>query len=260
MPLFVSMADRRLLSTFKTQTTNQKSKKIQATHVNKHSKGEWKQKLNQVFLLFFLNSPSIFNLCNSAMETILSSPSISPFLNPKPSSSKTLFSPSLHAQQQRQSSLFCTKNITCSLKKHNPQLLNPSLQVPRSWFAHAQQGLAALALSLALSFSPLLYTNGNALASEFDVLNEGPPKDSYLVDDAGVISKVTKSDLKQLLSDLESRKNFHINFITVRKLTVRILAFSFWWSFVCSKLFWVLMLMKVLVILDIEYWWWCNWL
>lgn len=59
------------------------------------------------------------------------------------------------------------------------------------------------------------------------MLNEGPPKDSYLVDDAGVISKVTKSDLKQLLSDLESRKNFHINFITVRKLTVRVLAFSF---------------------------------
>ncbi|ESR46418.1 hypothetical protein CICLE_v10002001mg [Citrus x clementina] len=161
------------------------------------------------------------------METILSSPSISPFLNPKPSSSKTLFSPSLHAQQQRQSSLFCTKNITCSLKKHNPQLLNPSLQVPRSWFAHAQQGLAALALSLALSFSPLLYTNGNALASEFDVLTEGPPKDSYLVDDAGVISKVTKSDLKQLLSDLESRKNFHINFITVRKLTSKADAFEY---------------------------------
>lgn len=64
-----------------------------------------------------------------------------------------------------------------------------------------------------------MYT-GNALASEFDVINEGPPKDSYVVDDAGVLSRVTKTDLKQLLSDLESRKNVKINFITVRKLTV----------------------------------------
>lgn len=52
------------------------------------------------------------------------------------------------------------------------------------------------------------------------MINEGPPKESYVVDDANVLSRVTKSDLKRLLSDLESRKNFHINFITVRKLTV----------------------------------------
>lgn len=63
-------------------------------------------------------------------------------------------------------------------------------------------------------------SSGSALASEFDVLNEGPPKDSYVVDDAGVLSRVTKSDLKALLSDVEKRKGFHINFITVRKLTV----------------------------------------
>ena len=62
--------------------------------------------------------------------------------------------------------------------------------------------------------------SGNALASEFDVINERPPKEAYVVDDAGVLSRVTKSDLKRLLSDLESRKNFHINFITLRKLTV----------------------------------------
>lgn len=52
------------------------------------------------------------------------------------------------------------------------------------------------------------------------MINERPAKDSYVVDDAGVLSRVTKSDLKRLLSDLESRKNFHINFITLRKLTV----------------------------------------
>lgn len=64
-------------------------------------------------------------------------------------------------------------------------------------------------------------------ASEFDVINEGPPKDSYVVDDAGVLSRVTKSDLKRLLSDLEYRKKFHINFITVRKLTSKADAFEF---------------------------------
>lgn len=68
---------------------------------------------------------------------------------------------------------------------------------------------------------------GNALASEFDVLNEGPPKDSYVVDDAGVLSRVTKSDIKRLMSELEYKKNFHINFVTVRKLTVSCFCFFF---------------------------------
>ncbi|CAI0551092.1 unnamed protein product, partial [Linum tenue] len=48
-----------------------------------------------------------------------------------------------------------------------------------------------LALSLALSFTPV--TANNALASEFDVINEGPPKDAYVVDDAGVLSR-SKAD------------------------------------------------------------------
>ncbi|KAF2316899.1 hypothetical protein GH714_042240 [Hevea brasiliensis] len=55
----------------------------------------------------------------------------------------------------------------------------------------------------------------------------GPPKDSYVVDDASVLSRVTKSDLRQLLSDLEARKNFKINFITVRKLTSKADAFEY---------------------------------
>ncbi|XVF42004.1 hypothetical protein PTKIN_Ptkin01aG0325400 [Pterospermum kingtungense] len=158
------------------------------------------------------------------METILSSHSLSPILNPKPSISKTLLSPSL---QPRSASVLVSKPFTCSLKKHTPQSLKqPSLTEPKNWLLHAQQGLAALAISLALNFSPVLYT-GNALASEFDVINEGPPQNSYVVDDANVLSKVTKSDLKQLLSDLESRKNLHVNFITVRKLTSKADAFEY---------------------------------
>ncbi|KAG5244877.1 hypothetical protein OIU76_002944 [Salix suchowensis] len=154
------------------------------------------------------------------METLLSSRTPSPLIAPKPSSSRSHSLPSL---QTRPNSLsFTPKTITSGLKKHTSE----SLSVPSSWLIHAQQGLAALALSLALNFCPLPYT-GNAQASEFDVLYEGPPKESYIFDDAGVLSRVTKSDLKQLLSDLESRKNFKINFVTVRKLTSKADAFEY---------------------------------
>ncbi|PON64423.1 TPM domain containing protein [Parasponia andersonii] len=159
------------------------------------------------------------------METILSSQSLFPLLNHKTSSPTTSFSPS--SLQPRSNSFFLTKPITSSLKKHSSQSLKPSLATPTSWFSYVQQGLAALALSLVLNFSPVLLPSGTALASEFDVLNEGPPKESYVVDDAGVLSRVTKSDLKRLLSDLESRKNFRINFITIRKLTSKADAFEY---------------------------------
>lgn len=152
------------------------------------------------------------------MDTILSSRTLSPLLNHRSSSpTKILLPPSL---QLGSNSLFLAKPITSSLKRHSSQPLKPSLLASTSWFSFAQHGLAAVALSLALNFCPVL-PSGSALASEFDVLNVGPPKDSYVVDDAGVLSRVTKTDLRNLLSDLESRKKFHINFITVRKLTVK---------------------------------------
>jgi len=88
----------------------------------------------------------------------------------------------------------------------------------RSWVSFLHHGLAAAALSLAISLAP---APAPAVASEFDVLNDGPPVDSYVVDDAGVLSRVTKSDVKRLARDLEARKNIRLNFITVRKLTVR---------------------------------------
>ncbi|KAK6915542.1 TPM domain [Dillenia turbinata] len=150
------------------------------------------------------------------METIFSPHSFSPLLNPKPSNPRTLVPNSLSPP----------KPITCSLKKCNLELAKSSTSIPKTWFSHVQQGLAALALSLALNFFPIL-PNGSALASEFDVLNEGPPQESFVVDDAGVLSRLTKSDLKRLLSDLEFRKNFHINFITVRKLTSKADAFEY---------------------------------
>ncbi|KAF0926436.1 hypothetical protein E2562_024158 [Oryza meyeriana var. granulata] len=93
-----------------------------------------------------------------------------------------------------------------------------------SWASFLQHGLAASALSLAISLAP---APAPAVASEFDVLNGGPPEDSYVVDDAGVLSRVTKSDVKRLIRDLESRKNIKINFITVRKLTSKADAFEY---------------------------------
>lgn len=85
-------------------------------------------------------------------------------------------------------------------------------------------GLAAAALSLAITLAP---APAPAAASEFDVLNDGPPVDSYVVDDAGVLSRVTKSDVKRLARDLEARKNIRLNFITVRKLTSKADAFEY---------------------------------
>ncbi|KAK3014550.1 hypothetical protein RJ639_010164 [Escallonia herrerae] len=157
------------------------------------------------------------------METLLGPHSFCPLFNPK-SSSKTLVHPSLLPRSSN--SLALTKPICSSLRKQLPQSTTQSFATPTSWFSHVHQGLAALAISLALNFCPLL-PSGPALASEFDVLNDGPPKESYVVDDAVVLNRVTKSDLKRLLTDLESRKNLHINFITVRKLTSKADAFEY---------------------------------
>lgn len=63
----------------------------------------------------------------------------------------------------------------------------------------AQRAACAGAAAL-LSLSSL---TGSAVASEFDVLAEPTPTKSYFVDDAGVLSRSTKSDLNKRLSILE---------------------------------------------------------
>lgn len=45
--------------------------------------------------------------------------------------------------------------------------------------------------------------SGAAVASEFDVLAEPRPTNTYFVDDAGVLSRSTKSDINKRLSILE---------------------------------------------------------
>lgn len=115
----------------------------------------------------------------------------------------------------------CRPAVSCSLKKQTQTQAGVAWRGDGgvgSWASFLHHGLAAAALSLALTLSP---APAPAVASEFDVLNDGPPADTYVVDDAGVLSRVTKSDVKRLARDLEARKNIRINFVTVRKLTVR---------------------------------------
>lgn len=80
-------------------------------------------------------------------------------------------------------------------------------------------GLAALGLSVALQLSPVVPLN-SALASEANILQEAPPLVSHVVDDAGVLSRLTRSDLKRLLTGIEERTGYHIDFVTLRKITV----------------------------------------
>lgn len=154
-------------------------------------------------------------LLAAAMETLLS-----------PS---TLFAPSLRGSRRPSLAASVSSRstvVSCALKR--PQAGAGAVAassshgdggvVGRGWMSFLHHGLAAAALSLAISLAP---APAPAVASEFDVLNDGPPVDSYVVDDAGVLSRVTKSDVKRLARDLEARKNIRLNFITVRKLTVR---------------------------------------
>lgn len=145
------------------------------------------------------------------METILSANSFCPLFK------TPLFQPK---------SASGLKPISYTLRNQISPSIKQSFHNSNSWFSLVNQGIAALAISLALNFSCPILTD-SALASEFDVLSDGPPAEAYVVDDAGVLSRVTKSDLKRLLSDLESRKGYHINVVTVRKLTSKADAFEY---------------------------------
>ncbi|KAI3776807.1 hypothetical protein L1987_46597 [Smallanthus sonchifolius] len=161
-------------------------------------------------------SPSPCSSKSLQMETILAPHSLSSLFNLKSSLQQ-------HNPKPTSLTLTPSKPICCNLKKDS--IFSSSPTNP-NWLSHVHHGLAALAISLALNFTPILAT-GSAFASEFDVLNDGPPKESYVVDDAGVLSRVTRSDLKKLLSDLEYRKKLRIDFVTVRKLTSKADAFEY---------------------------------
>ena len=49
----------------------------------------------------------------------------------------------------------------------------------------------------------LLLSPCNALANEFDIMNEPKPITNYVIDDAGVLNKTTRKNINDQLSRLE---------------------------------------------------------
>jgi len=66
----------------------------------------------------------------------------------------------------------------------------------------------------------LIFATSNqfSLASEFDILAEDEPRTSYLIDDASVLSRTSRDDINNRLSDLYQRTGYKLVVVTVRKL------------------------------------------
>ena len=103
--------------------------------------------------------------------------------------------------QSRKNRTQCKVQISCSSKETVTEKIATSL--------------TALGLSSALIFGAV----PPSFASESNILQEPPPV-THVIDDAGVLSRVTKADIKNLLNDLEDRTGFHIDVVTLRKITV----------------------------------------
>jgi uncharacterized protein len=65
-----------------------------------------------------------------------------------------------------------------------------------------------------------------ATANEFDLLSSGTP-DTYIVDDASVLNKTTRSSVSGQLKDLELKTGYRVEIATVRKLEFESDAFAF---------------------------------
>lgn len=66
-----------------------------------------------------------------------------------------------------------------------------------------------------------------AVANEFDILGEPTPTTSYYVDDAGVLSKSTRSAINKKLRLLETTTGYRVEVVTVRKLEFETDAYAF---------------------------------
>jgi uncharacterized membrane protein YgcG len=84
----------------------------------------------------------------------------------------------------------------------------------------AAQAAAAAAAAALLVASP-------ACANEFDILGEARPTTQYTIDDAGVLSKATRSDVNKRLKLLEIETGYRLEVVTVRKLEFETDAFAF---------------------------------
>lgn len=97
----------------------------------------------------------------------------------------------------------CRRQITASAVEKEEQ--------KKGW----KNAAATLALTAALQFS------GVANASDFDVLREPAPTEKHFVDDAGVLSRISKGELTRELTQFEKETGYHIDVVTTRKLQVR---------------------------------------
>ncbi|EEE63662.1 hypothetical protein OsJ_18480 [Oryza sativa Japonica Group] len=147
------------------------------------------------------------------METLLSP---STLLSPLRGSKKKPASPAASASSS--SSSPARSVVSCALRRQQP----PPQAVAAwrgdggrgggvgSWATFLQHGLAAAALSLAISMAPGARAGRGVGVRRAERRAAGG-----------------HSDVKRLVRDLESRKNIRINFITVRKLTSKADAFEY---------------------------------
>jgi len=75
-------------------------------------------------------------------------------------------------------------------------------------------GMAALGAAAALQFGTLADV---AQAGEFDVISDAAPT-SYVIDDAGVLSKASQKSIIGTLRQLEADTGFKLDVVTIRKL------------------------------------------
>ena len=84
-----------------------------------------------------------------------------------------------------------------------------------------QKRMIAGAAAALIAATPLA-----AVANEFDLLSSGTP-DTYIVDDASVLNKTTRSSVAGQLKDLELKTGYRVEVATVRKLEFESDAFAF---------------------------------
>lgn len=66
--------------------------------------------------------------------------------------------------------------------------------------------------------SVIALSQGPAIANEMEIYSESPPKESFVVDDAGVLSKVTKGSIAGKLKQIQKDTGYTIDVVTTRKL------------------------------------------
>lgn len=104
------------------------------------------------------------------------------------------------------------QNVTCT-KKVQPVCVRAQ-QKHESVMHRVGTGLAALGAAAALQFGTLADV---AQAGEFDVISDSAPS-SYVIDDAGVLSKASQKSIISTLKKLEADSGYTLDVVTIRKL------------------------------------------